>query len=103
MIFGSVGLSVAGSSVCFVRSRDPRDGGNRPGAWPTNEGEVDMHKITRRPSRTVPRTLYEAGAVAAAMVPEPRLTELFRRQFREPRDEFGRGFRAYYVRTHRYG
>lgn len=62
-----------------------------------------MQYRTRRPNRTVPTTLFEAGAVAASMLPEPRLTELYRRQFREPRDEFARGFRAYYVRLHRHG
>ncbi|MDN5855097.1 MAG: hypothetical protein L0K86_20060 [Actinomycetia bacterium] len=60
-----------------------------------------MYHRTRRPNKTVPTTLFEAGAVAASMLGEPRLTELYRRQFREPQDEFARGFRAFYVRTHR--
>src|SRR5690625_3933811 len=40
---------------------------------PTRE-RVDMQYRTRRPNRTVPTTLFEAGAVAASMLPEPRLT-----------------------------
>ena len=60
-----------------------------------------MYNRTRRPNRTVPTTLFEAGAVAASMLSEPRLTELYRRQFRASQDEFARGFQAFYIRTHR--